>query len=343
MELAKAKAEAANHAKSAFLAKMSHEIRTPMNAILGFTQLMNRDSALNEGQHERLRIIEANSKHLLTLINDILDLSKIEAHRVTMQFGPFDLTAMGRDLHAMFATDAAARGLQFTLEMAPDLPGQVVSDEGKLRQILINLLGNALKFTSRGHVVLRLRTEVRQEGGWRLLAEVEDTGPGIAPSEFAGLFQPFEQTDLGRRSGAGTGLGLAISREFALRLEGDITFESVVGRGSVFRVEVLLEHSSPEDRSDDSAPLLPARPLETGAAGGAIESLAGSPPLLPVELTKALGQAVLELDMDRIVALIEQVKAHDPVYAGKLSAFAAQFDYARLESMLATKIERHFE
>ncbi len=242
---AKQVAEAANRAKSAFLANMSHEIRTPMNAILGFTQLLQRDPAATPQQLQRFDTIIRSGEHLLGLINDVLEMSKIESGRVTLNPTPFDLHALLDDVGMMFREPALLRHLDFSIERAPSLPPHVEADEGKLRQILINLLGNAVKFTESGRVVLRVRTELALGGGLLLLAEVEDSGPGIAPDEIVRLFQPFAQASAGLRSGAGTGLGLAISREFARMMGGEIAVLSQPGCGSTFSLEIPLRPVSP--------------------------------------------------------------------------------------------------
>jgi PAS domain S-box-containing protein len=237
---AKQVAEAANRAKSAFLANMSHEIRTPMNAILGFTQLLQRDPAATPQQLQRFDTISRSGEHLLGLINDVLEMSKIESGRIILNPTPFDLHALLDDVEMMFREPAMLRHIGFALERAPSLPLHVEADEGKLRQILINLLGNAVKFTEQGHVVLRVGAETVLGGGLSLVAEVEDSGPGIAPDEIVRLFQPFAQASAGLRSGGGTGLGLAISREFARMMGGEISVASQPGRGSTFRLEVPL-------------------------------------------------------------------------------------------------------
>jgi CheY-like chemotaxis protein len=233
-------AEAANRAKSAFLANMSHEIRTPMNAILGFSQLLLADPALTAEQRQRLDAVNRNGEHLLGLLNGILEMSKIEAGRVSLNLGPCDLDVLLRDLQLMFRERAETKQLRFVIERAAGVPARVQADESKLRQVLINLLANAVKFTRRGHVVLRVSGETEAAGVWRLRAEVEDTGPGILPAELERLFGHFEQTQSGRDAGSGTGLGLAISREFARLMGGDITVRSEPGQGSVFRLEVRL-------------------------------------------------------------------------------------------------------
>ncbi|MBV9491139.1 MAG: transporter substrate-binding domain-containing protein [Verrucomicrobia bacterium] len=242
-ELAKAKAaaEAANRAKTVFLANMSHEIRTPMNAILGFSQLMMRDPALSAAQRQHLETINRNGEYLLTVISDILEMSKIEAGRVALQLGSFDLHGLLDDVDRMFRLRLEARRLRFTVERIGHVPRFVRADESKLRQILINLVGNAVKFTERGAVTVRLSAATGPGPSVKLCGEVEDTGPGIAEEELSKLFRQFEQTATGARSGGGTGLGLAISREFARLMGGDIRVTSKPGRGTTFRFEVLAE------------------------------------------------------------------------------------------------------
>src|SRR6202795_3222594 len=231
----------ANRAKSVFLANMSHEIRTPMNAILGFSQLMLRDQDLTPRQCQYLGTINRSGEHLLALINDILEMSKIEAGRTTLNPSTFDLPFLLKDLEMMFRVRTEEKKLSFSVEMIGDVPQYIVTDINKLRQVFINVLGNAVKFTERGGIDLRVRADRQGMTGPCLRVEVEDTGPGISADEQGKLFRHFEQTKTGQQAGTGTGLGLAISREFVRLMGGDITVSSQVGRGSVFVIHLPLK------------------------------------------------------------------------------------------------------
>ena len=259
LALSEQRALDANRAKSTFLANMSHELRTPMNAILGFVQLMKRDKGLNAEQRENVNIIERSGEHLLALINDVLSISKIEAGHVALNEHPFDLPRMLDGLRETFRLKAESKGLGFDVDLSDDMPRYVRGDEAKVRQVLINLLGNAFKFTETGGVVLR--------ASWRdarAVFEVEDTGRGIASEEIDKLFGAFVQTESGRLSQEGTGLGLAISRSFARLMGGDITVESEPGHGTVFRVELLLPATDAVIHESNPRPVIglePGQPL----------------------------------------------------------------------------------
>jgi two-component system sensor histidine kinase/response regulator len=237
---AKEAAETASRAKSAFLANMSHELRTPLNAILGFSQLMARDPGLTAEQQENLETIGRSGEHLLGLINDVLELSKIDAGRVTLQEESFDLHRLLDGLEEMFRLRAADNGLALIFDQAPNVPQYVRTDQGKLRQVLMNLLGNAVKFTREGGITLRVGSTPRA-GTALLHFEVEDTGPGIAPEELDVVFDAFLQTASGQASKEGTGLGLPISLQFVKLMGGDLIVSSELGQGSLFKFDVQIE------------------------------------------------------------------------------------------------------
>jgi CHASE2 domain-containing sensor protein/CheY-like chemotaxis protein/nitrogen-specific signal transduction histidine kinase len=248
-------ATAANQAKSTFLANMSHELRTPLNVILGFSQLMGRSPDLPLEQQEHLSIITRSGEHLFTLINQLLDLAKIEAGHTTLNETAFDLYYLLDDLQNMFRLKADSKGLQLLFNRTPDVPQYVRTDEVKLRQVLINLLSNAIKFTKAGRVSLRVSMDNGslvigngQEStnyqlpitNYQLHFEVEDTGSGIAQEELDKLFQPFVQTKTGQQLQEGTGLGLTIARSFVQLMGGEITVGSLVGKGSIFKFDIKL-------------------------------------------------------------------------------------------------------
>jgi signal transduction histidine kinase len=234
----------ASTAKSTFLANMSHELRTPLNGILGFVQLMERDPALTPQQRENLAVIARSGEHLLALINDVLSLSKIEAGQATLNERTFDLQRLLQGLEEMFRVRAESHGLRLIFDLAPVLPRFVSGDDGKLRQILFNLLGNAFKFTEAGGVALRAKWEAGTAH-----FEVEDTGQGIAPDELDSIFEPFVQAETGVRSGEGTGLGLAITRNFVHLMGGRVDVRSELGRGTTFGFDVRLPEATSEPRT----------------------------------------------------------------------------------------------
>ena len=250
-ELAKDAADAANLAKSDFLASMSHELRTPLNSILGFTQIMSRDTALPGSHQQHLEIISRAGEHLLDLIGDVLDMSKIESGRTTLNPTNCDLYRLLDNLHEMLQLKAVTKGLQLFFECEENVPQYARIDAGKLRQVLINLLGNAIKFTETGCVTLRVRgvddspSNSQTPTSGRLYFEVEDTGAGIAPEEISRLFTPFGQTETGRNSGTGTGLGLAIAQNFVGLMGGEIRATSTVGQGTKFTFDIAMESVPP--------------------------------------------------------------------------------------------------
>ncbi|HMV30728.1 MAG TPA: ATP-binding protein, partial [Gemmatimonadales bacterium] len=236
LEAARARAEEASRVKGQFLANMSHEIRTPMNAVLGAAELLG-DTALDAEQAEYVRMLRGSGEALLGIINDILDFSRVEAGKLTLDVRPFDLPGVLEGTAGPLRLEAHRKQLTLELVPDPDVPRLVLGDAGRVRQVLTNLLGNAVKFTARGSVTLRVRTLHAGAEGSRVRFEVEDTGPGIDAETLARLFQPFTQADgsTTRRYG-GTGLGLAISRMLAELMGGEIGVESRPGQGSTFWV-----------------------------------------------------------------------------------------------------------
>ena len=247
LKLAKEAADAANRAKSEFLANMSHELRTPLNAILGFTQLMQRDSSLViEEQQQYLNIVSRSGEHLLDLINGVLEMSKIEAGRVTLHESSFDLYQMLDSLKQLLQLGATSKGLQLIFERSNEVPQYVKTDESKLRQVLINLLGNAIKFTQLGSVrlivsVVNSRTQLTTDTEQLTIHfEVEDTGCGIPPQELDNLFEPFTQIETSLKFSQGTGLGLPISQKFVQLMGGEIAVTSIPGEGAKFAFDLQM-------------------------------------------------------------------------------------------------------
>jgi len=309
--LAKEAADASNRAKSEFLASMSHELRTPLNAILGFTQVMNRDSSLSTEQQQYLGIINRSGEHLLELINDILEMSKIEAGRLTLNETSFDLYRLLDSLKEMLQLKASCKGLQLIFDYAPNVPQYVQTDEGKLRQVLINLLGNAIKFSEEGGVTLRVKKSKEWEKGsgqeknqitnnqqpTTLVFEVEDTGLGIAPEEIHQLFTAFGQTETGRKSNQGTGLGLPISQKFVQLMGGEIAVSSIPGKGTkfAFEIQIRLAQATQISKTQESPKVIGLAPDQQEYRILVVEDRLENR-LLLVKLLTSLGFAVCEAE-----------------------------------------------
>lgn len=334
--LAKQAADSANRAKSEFLANMSHELRTPLNAILGFTQVMSRDRTISTEHQQHIGIISRSGEHLLELINDILQMSKIEAGRVTLNSHSFDLYSLLDDIKVMLQLKALSKGLQLIFDYTLDVPQYVNTDEGKLREVLINLLGNAIKFTQEGYVKLtvicqnlkpsRFEMQDSATGAVKseeqefsqspinccLYFEVEDTGPGIAPEELNKLFTTFGQTETGRKSHQGTGLGLAISQNFVQLMGGNITVNSIVGKGTTFAfdIQVTLAEASEIPTPPEIRKAIRLEPNQPDYRILVVEDHPDSR-LLLVKLLTSLGFCVYETDNGQnAVALWSSTSPH---------------------------------
>ena len=276
-------AESASRAKSRFLAHMSHELRTPLNAILGYAQIL-RACELSDRQNVAARTIQQSGEHLLALISDILDISRIEAGKLELAPRAVEPRAIVRSVADMIAVRAQEKGLAFRWEVAPDVPHCVIADDKCLRQVLLNLLGNAVKFTSTGEVTLTVRRADEDDGPKATLRfEVRDTGPGIAPDQTERIFEPFEQIGEQALNAGGTGLGLSISRHIVSAMQGNLTVVSRPGEGSLFAFDIRLAVGNPAQ--------LPPGPAND-------HGVLAAPPTLPV--FSAIPAAVV---MDRLLDL----------------------------------------
>ena len=270
---AKESAERANRAKSVFLANMSHEFRTPLNAILGYTQILKHDNSLKYSEIQAIQTIHRSSEHLLLMVNDILELSRLEARRVELDTARFHVADFLRNLVQIVRGQAEQNGLELKLEVAPDLPDTVKGDEKRLRQVLLNLLSNGIKFTNTGQVSFRI-TQLNRHGATRngervstLHFEIEDTGIGIPEEQLTRVFLPFYQVDAESRHSEGTGLGLAISRNLVRMMGGELFVSSIPGKGSLFWFNLKLSVPEPDEEeekqnaSNDILSVSTSRPL----------------------------------------------------------------------------------
>jgi PAS domain S-box-containing protein len=333
-------------AKSTFLAQMSHELRTPLNAILGFAQLMGNSSYLPPEHQENLNVIARSGEHLLALINQVLDLSKIEAGQITLNEVNFDLYRLLNDLENMFQLKANNKRLHLLLERTVEVPQYVRTDEVKLRQVLINLLSNAIKFTKAGSVSLKVKSQKskvksksekqttnnidaqaasRRVQQTTITFEIEDTGVGIAPDELDSIFKAKFQE--------GTGLGLTIARSFVQLMGGDISVSSQVGKGTVFKFDIAVSTVEPVDINSQQ-PTSRTLPPEPSQQSDRLSSMNVLTPAalaaLPADLIANLHQAILALDIEQIETCIAQIRELNAPLAGAIAVLAKGFKYKQL-------------
>ena len=358
LRLARDSAQAASRAKGNFLAHMSHELRTPLNAIQGFSRLLQLEGTLTPSQTENVATILRCSEHLLALINDILDISKMEAGRISLKLDDFNLHNLLMELGEMFRWKAQEKDIQYQVTWEPTLPRLVRSDRLRLRQILINLLSNAIKFTNQGQVTLHasvLPPKPLQDAPsspnaqpCTLLFEVHDTGPGLSPEELASLFQPFVQTQAGQQLQEGTGLGLAISQGYAQLLGGTLSVRSQPQQGSCFSLTLTLDALDREVLNQDDPD---AEPYDLGKyrAKGDLQSqgvvvaqdhpatsssIRDSLAQLPQDWRQNLVEALLDLDDAHCQTLLDQVSSVQPQLVTLLRSFLARFQYERILHLL---------
>ena len=323
LQEAKARSDAANRSKSAFIANMSHELRTPLNAILGFSSQLLEATNLTEGQRKHIATVNQSGNHLLAMINDILEYSKNESGTTTIHRTTFNLQELVTSVSDMFLIIAHKKGISCTLHMTPDVPLFIESDARKLKQILLNIISNAIKFTDHGGIALEVTTHTKDQ---TIQFAVSDTGCGVGSEMIEAIFEPFVQNDGIKKVEGGTGLGLAISREFARMLGGDLTAQSTLKEGSTFRLSLpLVTHTQetidiPIDRDTQLNPEQP--PLH----------------VIPQAVQARIIQACNLGSKREVKTILDEIQSSYPSQAALLVKHVERFDF---EGILRLLLESH--
>ncbi|MEM7066467.1 MAG: ATP-binding protein [Cyanobacteria bacterium P01_B01_bin.77] len=356
LRTAKVAAEAASQAKSMFLSRMSHELRTPLNAILGFSQLLENTQSLNSQQRQQLTMINRSGEHLLILINDILDMSKLEAGEVTLDTSVVDLQTLLYDLKLRFFPKAEVKGLHLNFNCSPELPRYIETDAVKLKQALGHLLENAIKFTEHGQVCLTVSADIGEEHQvysevktvYLLYCEVTDSGLGIAEADIESIFVPFEQTQVGCNLHQGTGLGLSISQRFIQLMGGHITVNSQVGVGSRFEfyipvyqcsylsaelsTDYTIEHLNSQQEQHSKNREDPPKETAVLSSAELLDKLLAD---MPVQWINELHHAASQLKGKRVMQLIEQVPIEKGALAQHLRELAENYQFEQITEVSA--------
>ena len=342
---AKEAAESANRAKSLFLANMSHELKTPLNAIIGFSQLISQNSRLGVEQKKQLASINRNGKHLLALINEVLTMAKIEAGRTSLNEGATDIHRLLEDLTEMFTSTAEAKGLRFAYRRAPDIPRYIRVDGVKLRQVMINLIQNAIKFTEAGGIEVSAETEGLDGAGTEkpvIRFTVSDTGCGVAADHLTAVFEAFVQAENGGKSPKGAGLGLSISQKYARLMGGELTAESAVGRGSVFSFWIpMVPADAPEggaDTLDRAHGHLPEAVSDT-STGAPVRLSDAQFGQIPANLKGRLEAAARRAEIEELQALVKEIREYDADLARLFDEHVDNFAYDKILHLL--RAEKH--
>ncbi|MBW4464074.1 MAG: GAF domain-containing protein [Pegethrix bostrychoides GSE-TBD4-15B] len=346
LEKAKDAAESANRAKTQFLAHMSHELRTPLNSILGFTQIVGQEGSLSPEHRDYLQIVSSSGQHLLELINNVLELARLETHHAGLQVDQFDLLLLLERVEGMFRLAAAEKQLHLNFIIAADLPRYVIADAGKLRQILLNLLDNAIKFTQQGSITLHAEpTGGAKEPDRADLMGIEftvsDTGYGIAPEEIELMFEAFVQLEAGRQSNQGTGLGLGISRRLVELMGSRLQVSSQMGVGSQFKFEIFVQMPSADSRPLDLGvhciyeALSVAQPVAKTLPQMALQTARAALDLMPQDWVEQLAQAASGCSERQVFQLVEKIPAEQSDLAKTLADLASNFQFEAILGLTA--------